>query len=209
MRYERKYYSHNLAFSAIEKLILNHPLAFRTVFAKRQVNNVYFDTRSWRTYYENLAGISHRVKYRLRWYGLNHQIIKKAQFELKKKENLLGSKVIYPTNKPLKWENISQVINEIPTIQQLALFPVLVNSYERYYYQSADQHFRLTVDYNLRCASYDIHRIEPQPFPQVTYVIELKYNQEFDGQLDEFSQFWPLRNSRFSKYVNGMQLVYG
>lgn len=208
MRYERKFYTQHLDLTTLENLILRHPLSFRAIFPKRQVNNIYFDTHSWITYFENLAGISDRTKYRLRWYGSDISTIKNAQFELKNKQNLLGSKTIYPLKDPVQWTSVAQVLLGIPQIEHLDLFPVLVNSYERYYYQSADQHFRLTVDCNLRCAPYQTQMVKQSNFSQAIYVIELKYEQGDDDRLDEFTQYWPLRNARFSKYVNGMQLIF-
>lgn len=208
MRYERKFPSQYLSQSTLEQLILGHPAGFRKVYPDRQVNNVYFDTPDWRTFYENLAGISERTKYRLRWYGVPADGIEDAQFELKKKENLLGTKIIHPITGTVRWENIPSLPGSIPLLRANALFPTLVNTYERSYYQSADGCFRLTIDQKIQCDNYDTGQRIKRSFSEKLQVVELKYARNDDNRLDEFTQYWPLRLLRFSKYVSGMQLVY-
>ncbi|MCB0634263.1 MAG: polyphosphate polymerase domain-containing protein [Saprospiraceae bacterium] len=209
MRYERKFPSRHLSMSSMEQLILRHPLGFRKAFPDRQINNVYFDTPDWATLRENLSGISDRTKYRLRWYGSGQtQLIGPARFELKKKENLLGTKIIYSLDEQIAWPDISSLTANLPSLRHNMLQPSLVNSYRRAYFQSADLHFRLTLDWDLRFAPYHIQPFPLCPFPEPVLVIELKYEQAVDDRLDDFTQFWPLRLDRFSKYVNGMQMVY-
>ena len=209
MRYERKFPSNHMSAETLERLIRGHPLGFRKVFPDRQINNIYFDTPSWTTFYENLAGISDRTKYRLRWYGLSAKGIGGAQFELKKKENLLGSKIIYPVKREILWEQMPILPREIPEIQQNSLDPILVNSYKRAYYESDDGIFRLTLDQELSFAPYLKEAPKLQNLPKQLSIVELKYDQNKDVHLDDFTQYWPLRLDRCSKYVLGMQLVYG
>lgn len=209
MRYERKFPSQYLSFSALEQLVLLHPLGFRKIFPDRRVNNIYFDTAGWQTFYENLAGVSCRTKYRLRWYGQERQRLAGAGFELKKKENLLGTKINYELPEKINWADIPAILHEIPALREKALMPTLVNSYKRAYYQSADDKFRLTLDRHLRCGPYLHQELALRAFPEELLVAELKYAAEDDALLDTFTQYWPLRSDRFSKYVSGMQLIYG
>lgn len=209
MRYERKFPSRFLAQSDLERLILQHPAGFRKTYPDRQVNNVYFDTPGWQTFQENLAGISERTKYRLRWYGRQTDPIEHSRFELKKKENLLGTKIIQAVPEKINWQEISHLPNYLPRLRFNALQPTLINTYQRAYYESSDGCFRLTIDQQLQCAAFHNHTLPLRHFPEHLRVVELKYAQEDDDRLDEFTQYWPLRLYRFSKYVMGMQLVYG
>lgn len=208
MRYERKFPSSVLSASALEQLVLGHPAGFQKTYPDRQVNNVYFDTPGWRTFHENLAGVSRRTKYRLRWYGSATGLIEKARFELKKKENLLGTKIIYPVGEKISFEEVIDIPATLPVLQANLLLPTLVNSYERAYYESADGRFRLTIDQNLQCSSFEARSWANRRFSGDLRVVELKYQQQDDERLDEFTQYWPLRLHRFSKYVMGMQMAY-
>ena len=43
--------------------------SFKETFPKRRINSLYFDDICYQSVRDNLAGISHRKKTRLRWYG--------------------------------------------------------------------------------------------------------------------------------------------
>jgi len=183
-------------------------MGFRQAYPDRKVNNVYFDTPGWRTFNDNLAGISERTKYRLRWYGCRSGPIRESAFELKRKENLLGTKIIFSIDKKIDWEMVPGLPRSLPQVQVNGLFPSLVNEYWRSYYHSADGRFRLTIDREMQCAPYRSRPERLRSFEDNLLVVELKYGRDQDHLLDEFTQYWPLRMDRFSKYVNGMQLVY-
>jgi hypothetical protein len=208
MRYERKFPSTVLSGDTLQQLVLGHPVGFRKKHPDRKINNLYFDTPGWRTFYENLAGVSSRTKYRLRWYGPTSEMIEEARFELKKKENLLGTKIIYPIEGKISLAEAAHLPATIPRLQANALIPTLLNTYDRSYFESADGCFRLTLDENLQCAAFDPNIRVKRSFPRGLSVVELKYHQDDDDRLDEFTQSWPLRLYRFSKYVMGMQMTY-
>lgn len=209
MRHERKYPTSHLSDSTIEQLLLLHPLGFRRAYPDRQINNVYFDTPDWRTFHENLAGISRRAKYRLRWYGTNTDQIDQAVFEIKWKESLLGYKDYHTLPELLRWEEIPQLQYEMPLLRHNGLQAVIVNSYRRAYYCSADGRYRLTVDRAMRCAPFGPYPPHFYELPPELRVIEVKYDESEDDFLDEMSQYWPLRIYRFSKYINSVIRVYG
>lgn len=68
-RYERKFPLAELGQADLEPFLRMHPLAFREVYAPRQVNNIYLDSPDLRCFHDNVAGASQRFKPRLRWYG--------------------------------------------------------------------------------------------------------------------------------------------
>lgn len=209
MRHERKFPTFHLSDSTLELLILSHPLGFRRLYPDRQVNNIYFDTPDWRTFRENLAGISRRAKYRLRWYGPDTERITKAVFEIKWKENLLGRKDHLQVPEVLSWPQADSLSQWLPLLHHNGLQAALVNSYERSYFVSADGVFRLTVDRRLRCAAFAPYPPSFYDMPEALRVIEVKYEEHLDHRLDEMTQHWPLRLHRFSKYVQGIQRIYG
>ena len=69
MRYERKYRIENVDISLINQIVKMHPAGFRKAYPDRSVNNIYLDTPDFETYRANVAGVSERKKYRVRWYG--------------------------------------------------------------------------------------------------------------------------------------------
>ena len=40
----------------IESIIMFHPIIFSEIYHERFVNNIYFDTESFRTYFDNIHG---------------------------------------------------------------------------------------------------------------------------------------------------------
>jgi hypothetical protein len=69
---------------------------FRRAYPKRRVHSVYFDTAEMGAARDNLAGISLRNKYRVRWYSsLRHNPTSSEaapRFEIKSKQGRLGWK---------------------------------------------------------------------------------------------------------------------
>ena len=77
-------------------MIRLHPASFRTLYPPRQVNNIYFDTRDLLGFRQNIAGQNERRKYRVRWYGEEVKAVSKPRFEIKRKHNELGDKLVSP-----------------------------------------------------------------------------------------------------------------
>jgi SPX domain protein involved in polyphosphate accumulation len=192
-------------------------------YPSRQVNNIYFETADYSSLQDNLAGVATRRKLRLRWYGPLKDTVCHAQLELKCKEGAVGWKEICPlaldqTAAGLldlgqqSWVELCQTIRAATDRQAdlwLAHFfqPVLINHYQRAYYETVDRHVRLTVDSrlraydqrstnqpNLRCAAPLLDRV----------VIEFKADRQHYQLLTDVLARFPLRVSRHSKYVRGM-----
>ena len=85
-RYERKYLvcisNENKFFFYLNK----HPSLFCSPFPDRYVNNIYLDTPVMSNYWNNVTGLSQRVKVRIRWYGeaLGLQSNPILEFKIKK-----------------------------------------------------------------------------------------------------------------------------
>ena len=89
------------------------------------------------------------------------------------------------------------------------LKPSLLNRYRRRYFRSADHNYRFTIDYDLRYFDFsevslsirigrkDLHNT----------ILELKYDQDHDADAMRITQHLPIRLSKSSKYVNGIDIV--
>ena len=209
MRYERKYKVGDFSLSLAHQAIKLHPASFQKIFPDRQINNIYFDTPNYTAYKENVLGSPERKKYRIRWYGNEPSAVHAPKLEIKIKKNELGAKQLYQLP--------SFDIDDRPTILQLvqeqlpvmgALRPVLLNAYRRSYYGTRDGHFRITVDSDLRYCSLvnsltfsDFQKDDP------AVVLELKYNEDQDEAAQRIMQYLPFRQTKSSKYVQGVSLT--
>ena len=63
----------------------------------RIVNSIYYDTNDFKSAQDNLAGISDRKKYRIRWY--NYEEVVTPKLEVKIKNGSVGTKKIFPLPK--------------------------------------------------------------------------------------------------------------
>ena len=205
LRYERKFRIENVRVFDIESLFLIHPMGFRKAYPDRQINNIYFDTADLKCYRENVAGVSDREKYRIRWYSDIKQILKPV-FEIKYKRNALGGKKSTPMNSFLM-KDCAHALKSLGRRLDIppALVPLLLNSYQRKYYESPDKKFRLTLDWDVKYSSLLMsHSFRGYQYEDPTCIIELKYEQEFDSEAQEVTQFFPFRQTKNSKYVTGV-----
>ena len=186
------------------------PWGFNPLYPDRQINNIYFDTPSLDTFHENAAGTGMRRKFRLRWYGAESWQESACTFEIKERYLERGNKTSHKVD--LKGSLLK--VRELPGVPA-TLQPVLVNSYTRSYFGTARGTFRLTIDRQLRFGGLLFHH--PQDWgtgsqkwtedPAIT--VELKYDSAFDDQVDPILQNLPFRLQKNSKYVQGVQLLYG
>jgi hypothetical protein len=217
-RNEKKFvmnFDHSTEFT-----ILTHPLMFREIYAERKINNIYFDTSNFEKYFASINGLNERDKIRFRWYGDTYENINEANLEYKIKKGELGCKKQYRLNSVphLKLDDIErhveQFLNcELPgtvhTDMKL-LQPSLMNSYQRKYYLSICDQFRITLDFNIR--SIPLRFVNNFPFENIfeqdVSVLEIKYGdvQKTDSRIAINSL--PYNQSRNSKYVNGLGDLY-
>ena len=89
-RFERKFIFKQTSTKNIETLIKLNKVGFYEIFHERCINNIYFDTINFDNYYDNIDGISDRVKYRIRWYDDFFLNSKEAVFEIKSRKMIIG-----------------------------------------------------------------------------------------------------------------------
>jgi hypothetical protein len=219
-RYERKFtVPDKFTLKAVEQIIKRNKTLFREVFHIRQVNNIYFDTIGYNDYFDNVLGVSDRKKIRIRWYGDTFGEIKKPVLEIKIKKGLVGDKWSYKLKSFVldndfnndKIQNIFKDSNlPLPILESAKMVtPTLLNSYSRKYFLSADNKFRVTLDFKLL-----YHKIGKRfnnfnfaPVSDENKIIELKYGLLDDTAANAISTQFPFRLNKNSKYVNGVNTI--
>jgi len=220
-RYERKFiFVSGYLEDLIEILYLNS-FGFLEIYERRQVNNVYFDDNQLNFYKQNVSGVGKREKYRLRWYGDKFSEIANPTIEIKKKFGEVGDKISFKLNS----FNYNLDSGNARELQQLAiealhgddslannlirLNPTLYNSYERRYFLSACEKYRVTLDYNQQFYNpvFDHYRESIKHIDERIVVLELKYDMEHDFEARKIPQQFSSRVSRNSKYVQGIDLI--
>lgn len=221
-RYERKFvYKNVYPEDLIATEILGNSFCFREIFRRRTVNNCYFDDSNMSFYHQNVAGDEKRDKYRLRWYGDTFSDVQNPVLEIKKKHGAVGDKISFPLTdlqldlekttaaQLLKTINTQAQVVENPALEaaMVLLKPSLYNSYERRYFLSHCERYRITIDYNMM-----FYHVQVTPFSVTKAVIsdvilELKYALPYDKESRALTQNLRARLSKHSKYVRGINLT--
>lgn len=219
-RFERKFVFENTDLDwIINSIVLTHPNIFKEVYHRRTINNIYFDDCNHSFYKMNVSGVGERSKYRLRWYNDNYSELAASTLEIKKKLGEVGDKLLYKlADFELNLENRSSddinslIQNQIKDQALLSKFqllsPLLYNSYERRYFLSEDEKFRITLDYNMKFFNPNVDQFELTEVAIEDIILELKYNTEDDKEGRTVSQTLGSRLSKNSKYVRGYDLLY-
>lgn len=204
MRYEIKYAVDQLDLASIEASILMHPSSFSTAFPDRQVNNIYLDTPNLHCFYQNIEGVPRRQKMRLRWYGKMDYPQNNSVLELKNKNAELGWKDSFKISNRLidTKEELLSAISEQP-VRLGTLIPILHNSYHRKYYISSDGLFRLTID-SEQSFKFPFSNMDAFDLGRYPIIVELKYEAEDAERAREITDYLPFRQTKNSKYTNGV-----
>lgn len=219
-RFERKFvYEGGILEDIIQSAILNNASFFKEIYNRRTINNLYFDDHSHSFYKMNVSGVGSRSKYRLRWYNDHFESIHSPNLEIKKKYGEVGDKITYELPdfscnllQSSAYDLYHSILAEIKDKQLLSklqlLKPALFNSYERRYFLSSDEKFRITVDYNMRFYNPNFDHFHPSEVVIDDIIIELKYNTVDDKEARKITQKLESRLSKNSKYVRGFDLLY-
>ena len=223
LRYERKFIFQNICLEdLVDTVVLTNNFCFEEVFAKRAVNNIYFDDNNFSFYNQNVAGDGIRKKYRLRWYDDVFSMITSPTLEIKKKFGEVGDKVSFKLNDfetDIKLLNVNQIYSQIllalketnnsELIAKVnGMFPALYNTYERRYFLSHCGKFRITLDYNMNFFKPDYYNSFNSVDNKIDDIIlELKYNTEHDIESRNLTQQFNSRLTKNSKYVSGIDII--
>ena len=208
LRYELKYAVDILDAASIISSILMHPASFTKAYEDRQVNNIYLDSPNFQCFHQNIEGHPQRKKMRLRWYGYSELPTAKSVLEIKNKNAELGWKDSFPLNaegidnSKLLLEAISKLGN-----LQSNLTPTLHNTYHRSYYISQDGYYRITIDskqtFKMPFSKMQHHKTTVYPV-----IVELKFDKEHENRAREITDYLPFRQTKNSKYTNGVTEIW-
>ncbi len=224
VRYELKMICDQALLATTRSWAWLHSAGFHETFPPRQVNNIYFDTLDLDTYNDHVDSASERRKLRFRWYG-EDLIRAQGQLELKEKNERVGWKLVQPVEAMLDlsacdWTEVQWALLGGLRGAQSGLFqemlhvsrPLVMNCYQRDYYESANGQVRLTLDYDFH--AYDQWMTAR---PNLTFrlpaleqmVIELKSEVAYARYLADVLAEFPLRVNRHSKYISALGPIVG
>jgi SPX domain protein involved in polyphosphate accumulation len=209
MRYELKYNIELLQAKEISSVIKLHPAAFTKAYPDRYINNIYFDAADFLFYHDNVNGAPDRKKIRLRWYGDEPYHKSKCTLEIKNKQRQLGWKNSsnFSTDALSNLNELSTEINKLNKFP-IELRPALQNRYKRSYYESHDRLFRITIDSQQAFATPSFNNTFLPTNKVYNTVMELKFEKEDWQYLEDITDFIPFRQTKNSKYVNGINAIY-
>jgi SPX domain protein involved in polyphosphate accumulation len=221
IRYEIKMDCDRTFLPVIKSWVQINSAGFREAFPPRRVNSLYFDTEDMDSLNDHLDGITERRKLRFRWYG-PELYSANGSLELKSKRARIGWKIIAPVDGEIDmtktWEKVNSQIRNAIKGEHAQMFiemlqvshPLILNSYQREYYVSADESIRLTLDYDLYAFS---QWLSPRPncrfrLPQVDdMVIEFKCNTKDSNLLSDVISQFPIRSTRHSKFISAIDAL--
>lgn len=217
MRFERKFLLDGVSPAWVVARLRVHPAVLRERYPPRYVNNLYFDSPGRRSYLEAVDGVPERRKIRIRWYGELFGAIQKARLEIKLKRGYLGRKLSWPIapfrlDPGFDRERLEGALadSDLPPAARVALQGeelALLNRYHRRYYESARARHRVTLDTGL-----EFYRVGPwtnsfvcRSAPRGLVVVELKYGPGAEEAARAFTEHFPVRLTKSSKYVLGVE----
>ena len=208
MRNEVKYRIEGIPWRGVENHVLWSPAGFQPIFHKRRVHNVYFDKQDMNAFYDNINGVSHRGKMRVRWYESQGQI-SLAKIEIKKKSNLLGTKQLFhiPNWDKKDFPELQRIVQEKLGLNEESQ-PIFYSWYDRSYYQSFNSKFRITIDTNMSFCGFGNNYVPLHPNKDHAVILELKYDKGMSSaEVDQITQSLPFQVTKNSKYARGVLLT--
>jgi hypothetical protein len=185
----------------------------RRAHPSRVIHSIYLDAASLDDYLDNVSGVSHRQKTRLRWYG---EALENLALELKIKRNRASRKEVVPLasqgERPDTRAALERLIRGNPGRTELralrGLYPIVEVSYRRDYLTLSPD-VRMTVDRDLRFRRlYPLASLHASHSP-TDAVVEFKYPVESERRARALISGLPARVFRHSKYVIGVDTACG
>ena len=219
LRHERKFLIDDFSAAEVEQLLKFHPACFQEIYHTRVVNNIYFDTFGFTSYYGNLDGDPDRTKVRIRWYGELFGKVLEPTLEYKIKKGLLGRKDFYQLspfflNEKFSKQEILLALNSPHVPKKVSdgirsMNPVLLNSYTRKYFISKDKQFRITIDKDIRYfkISYMNNLFFNKVKDNASVVVELKYHSSLEQDAKRIGNELPFKLTKNSKYLQGVDRI--
>ena len=216
LRYEIKMVYREVDRDFVRSSIRAHSGLFKMAYPHRQVNNIYFDTHDRQLRSDHIQGSHTRSKIRFRWYRSTWDI-KNGQLEIKTKQSNLGNKHVYqiPATVNLvngRWKEIQEQISlSLPDSIRSSFSmttPILINHYQREYYQNAERTIRITLDYDLESFDQSFF-LKPNlnlKSPMAgTVVLEVKASAMDFHEISKVLTEFPKYARAYSKYLQGVE----
>lgn len=220
-RYEVKFVGNVYERDTLLRWLMMHPYHFHRAYPSRVVNNVYFDSLDLNAFDDNVAGLSQRIKHRLRWYG-DSLLPEQAKWEAKIKRNRLGWKLSQaipelPDFRHTRWNTISEhILAQLPEAHRIRFAEyataAVINRYTREYYESLNGKVRVTLDTEHQAYGQRFHsrpNIRWRDNVPSPLIVEVKFAEPDYRHGKEVIRDIPLRTSRHSKYVVNMEASLG
>ena len=217
LRYERKYVLPASKAAHLFMLLKLHSCGFREVYPRRRINNIYFDTHNRDCVNANRDGRFLRVKVRQRWYNAALNDSNSAALEFKYRVGNLIGKTSFPCTASASFTleaGFRRALEDIPIPLALhghlmTMQAMLFNCYDRRYFLSACGAYRITVD---ECMTFQpatrlTTRYVGPRYPNDQAVMEIKYGVEAADGISRIVEGFPFRSRRYSKYVDGVELL--
>jgi len=215
-RREFKFRLSSMSERAAVALVRSRVPALRAEYAPRQVSSLYFDSASYTCYYQSNAGVSERAKVRLRWYGALAPCTP-LTLELKHRANHLGWKSQYAFEdcdlsqvdlRELAGRFAEVVAPAERSVVRTLRMPILVTTYFRHYFSTADGGIRVTVDSGLRFTDQRRNRrlrLTGAGRASDLAVVECKTAPDRERDAAALLRGLPQRHGRFSKYCHALE----
>jgi hypothetical protein len=169
------------------KLLIN---GMQSLYAKRSINSLYYDTESTAMYHDSEEGLLPRRKVRIRWYD----DVRKANKEIK----------ISSFEGRFKTSCFADVASEIALPKRLCdsnygfIYPSLLVSYSREYFSF--ESMRITFDSDIQYTN--LRQSQSVRCKDAECVMEVKVGMEYSD--DYIQSILPFPTTRFSKYSRGL-----
>ena len=215
LRHEFKYEYRHCDPGKVETILDVNTTPIYHASRESLVSSVYFDTPTFTSFHENLAGIARRFKLRLRWYD-SPLPDKHTFFEVKRRLNRATAKDRYEifSSQPLYkvgWGDIvGALLKYLPekprTLLRLRPEPIALVQYKRKHFRVRDPHLqiRLTLDRDIVTVNQlgAGHLVTAFPVPlNGRMILEVKSSPRQKRQIPQILLPLRPRVSRFSKYV--------
>ena len=194
-RIENKYKVELIKLDEVYKFLGDH--SAKTLYPKRLIKSIYFDNKSYSSYFNSLEGIVPRKKIRLRSYLDKDNFDKDNIFNLEHKIYSVEGR--YKTS--LKNTDFIKLFNNgILDNYYGYITPIVEISYYREYYSLFN--LRITIDHKIE---YKKFKKNKSHLSHDQVVVEVKSN-DLDNlnYIDEKIFFM---RTRFSKYCNALELL--
>ena len=220
MRYERKFIINNDFNINIENIVKIIHGQFSPIYSSRYINNIYFDSIDLNNFHNNSEGLSKRGKTRIRWYNKFFGKSDQPTIELKEKIGVLVKNRLFKIpNLEIREnanfniffrKNIYKSLDKEIQIHLSNKIATVINRYNRKYFISKNNYFRITIDKNQMVANPNKIKY-PVPLNAIyknTSILELKYDIKHEAEARLITNDLPFRLNKNSKYVNSLKSIY-